>query len=183
MVIITETLIGQRALMTCLRLEGKSWGLATRLGLAYFDSGLELRLVCLDSRTECKDSRLTRDLQNNDLVPPLIYIYIYIYIYPSFEWDVKPRSWLSVVIKKSQDVLRKRVGWNPGILAKFTTLASDHHGLLIIPIHWLASSLCLLSTNKLVCGGRSGAIWLPSYHPGGCCTLVVDEEIPLPLTM
>ncbi len=56
-------------------------------------------------------------------------------------------------------------------------LSSDHHGLLIIPIHWLASSLCLLSTNKLVCGGRSGAIWLPSHHPGGCCTLVVDEEI------
>ncbi len=31
--------------------------------------------------------------------------------------------------------------------------------------------------NKLVCGGRSGALWLPSHHPGGCCTLVVDEEI------
>ncbi len=56
-------------------------------------------------------------------------------------------------------------------------LTSDHHGLLIIPIHWLASSLCLLSTSKLVCGGRSGAIWLPSHHPGGCCTLVVDEEM------
>ncbi len=56
-------------------------------------------------------------------------------------------------------------------------LASDHHGLLIIPIHWLASSHCLLSTGKLVCGGRSGALWLPSHHPGGCCTLVVDEEI------
>ncbi len=41
-------------------------------------------------------------------------------------------------------------------------LASDHHGLLIIPVHWLAASLSLLSTNKLVCGGRSGAIWLPS---------------------
>ncbi len=27
-------------------------------------------------------------------------------------------------------------------------------------------------------GGRSGALWLPSHHPGGCCTLVVDEEIP-----
>ncbi len=26
-------------------------------------------------------------------------------------------------------------------------LASDHHGLLIIPIHWLASSHCLLSTS------------------------------------
>ncbi len=57
-------------------------------------------------------------------------------------------------------------------------LAFDHHGLLIIPIHWLASSLCLLSTNKLVCAGRSGTIWLPSHHPGGCCTLVVVEEIP-----
>ncbi len=56
-------------------------------------------------------------------------------------------------------------------------LASDHHGLLIIPIHWLASSFCLLSTNKLVCGWRSGAIWLPLHHPGGCCTLVVAEEI------
>ena len=40
------------------------------------------------------------------------------------------------------------------------------------------SSLCLLSTNQLVCGVRSGAKWLPSRHPGGCCTLVVDEEIP-----
>ncbi len=29
-----------------------------------------------------------------------------------------------------------------------------------------------------MCGGRSGAIWLPSYYPGGCCTLVVVEEIP-----
>ncbi len=58
--------------------------------------------------------------------------------------------------------------------------ASGHHGLLIIPIFWLASSLCLLSTNKLVCGGRSGAIWLPSHHPSGCCTPVVDEKT-LPL--
>jgi len=37
---------------------------------------------------------------------------------------------------------------------------------------------CLLSTNKLLCGGRSGAIWLPSHHLGGGCTLVVVEEIP-----
>ncbi len=29
-----------------------------------------------------------------------------------------------------------------------------------------------------MCGGHSGTIWLPSYHPGGCCTLVVVEEIP-----
>ncbi len=54
----------------------------------------------------------------------------------------------------------------------------DHHGLLIIPIHRLASLLCILSTSKLVYGGRSGALWLPSHHPGGCCTLVVVEEIP-----
>ncbi len=57
-------------------------------------------------------------------------------------------------------------------------MASDQHGLLIIPIHRLASSLCLLSTNKLVCGGCSGTLWLPSHHSGGCCTLVVVEEIP-----
>ncbi len=29
-----------------------------------------------------------------------------------------------------------------------------------------------------MCGGRSGVIWLPSHHPGGCCTPVVVEEIP-----
>ncbi len=28
-----------------------------------------------------------------------------------------------------------------------------------------------------MCGGHSGAKWLPSHHPGGCCTLVLDEEI------
>ncbi len=72
--------------------------------------------------------------------------------------------------KKSRSVTR-----HPG---QICPLASDHHDLLIIPIHWLASSLCLLSTNKLVCGGRTGAIWLPSHHPGGCCTSVVVEEIP-----
>jgi len=27
-------------------------------------------------------------------------------------------------------------------------------------------------------GGLFGATWLPSHHPGGCCTLVVVEEIP-----
>ncbi len=36
-------------------------------------------------------------------------------------------------------------------------------------LHWLASSLCLLSTSKLVCGGRSGAVtssrWM--LHIGG----------------
>ncbi len=89
---------------------------------------------------------------------------------PSFRLDVKPRFWLSVGYKKYQDVLRKRVG----VLAR----PNSPIGLLIIPIHRLAASLCLLSTSKLVCGGRSGALWLPSHHPGGCCTLMVDEEIP-----
>ncbi len=74
--------------------------------------------------------------------------------------------------------LSKRVEVWPRHPGQICPLASDHHGLLIIPIHWLASSLCLLSTNKLVCGGRSGALWLPSHHPGGCCTLVVDEKTP-----
>ncbi len=85
---------------------------------------------------------------------------------PDSLWSLKIPGCLS---KKSRVLPR-----HPG---QTSPLASDHHGLLIIPIHWLASSLCLLSTNKLVCGGCSGALWLPSHHPGGCCSLVVDEEI------
>ncbi len=64
---------------------------------------------------------------------------------------------------------------------QISPLASDHYGHLIIPKHWLASSLWLLSTSKLVCEACSGAIWLPSHHPGGCCTLVVVEEPPPPM--
>ncbi len=94
-----------------------------------------------------------------------------IYLHPSDETlNRGPDSLWSLKIKKRVGVLPRHPG-------QTSPLASDHHGLLIIPIHWLASSLCLLSTNKLVCGGRSGALWLPSHHPGGCCTLVVDEEI------
>ncbi len=78
---------------------------------------------------------------------------------PSFGWDVKPRSWLSVVI---QNPIGLWPSWPP----------NNPH------ICWLASSLCLLSTSKLACGGHSGVLWLPSHHPGGCCTLVVDAEIP-----
>ncbi len=74
--------------------------------------------------------------------------------------------------------LSKRVGVLSRHPGQISPLVSNHHGLLIIPIHWLASSLGLLSTSKLVCGGRSCTIWLPSHHPGGCCTLLVDEEIP-----
>ncbi len=33
------------------------------------------------------------------------------------------------------------------VLTNIASLASDHHGLLIIPIHWLASSHCLLSVT------------------------------------
>ncbi len=48
-------------------------------------------------------------------------------------------------------------------------LASDHHGLLIIPIHWLASSLCLLSTSKLAFWRTMAAVassrWM--LHIGG----------------
>ncbi len=47
-----------------------------------------------------------------------------------------------------------------------------------LSVHTLIDFIGLISTNKLVCGGRSGAQWLPSHHPSGCCTLVVDEEIP-----
>ncbi len=95
----------------------------------------------------------------------------------SFGWDVKLRTWPSVVIKNPRKSFEKSRGVtrHPG---RIFPLAPDHHGLLTIPIHWLASSLWLFSTNKLVCGGRSSALWLPSHNPGGCCTLVVNEEIP-----
>ncbi len=66
---------------------------------------------------------------------------------------------------------KKSRGVTPAFWPNFLILPPNHP-------HWLASSLRLLSTSKLVCGGRSGAIWLPSHHPGGCCTLVVGEEIP-----
>ncbi len=75
-------------------------------------------------------------------------------------------------LKKSRGVTRC-----PG---QIHPLASDHHGLLIIPIStdWLHHSV----SSKLVCGGRSGTIWLSSHHhPGGCCTLVLDEKTPPPL--
>ncbi len=43
------------------------------------------------------------------------------------------------------------------------------HCIYIWVLHWLASSLCLLSTSKLVCGGRSGSVtssrWM--LHIGG----------------
>ncbi len=55
----------------------------------------------------------------------------------------------------------------------------DVKDVLSIPISTDWFHHCLLSTNKMVCGEHSGVVWLPSHHPGGCCTLVVDQEIPL----
>jgi len=83
------------------------------------------------------------------------------------------------LVTKNPRMSFERVGVSPRHPGQICPVASVHHGLLIIPIYtnWLHH--CLLSTSKLVCGGRSGAIWLPSHHPGGCCTLVVVEEIPL----
>ncbi len=52
---------------------------------------------------------------------------------PSFGWDVKPRSWLSVVIKNPMSLIVKSV------LAKFPPLALVNHGLPIIPIHLIGS--------------------------------------------
>ncbi len=45
---------------------------------------------------------------------------------------------------------RKIVRVLPRHPSQIRPLAFDRHGLLIIPIHWYASSLCLFSTNKLV---------------------------------
>ncbi len=42
-----------------------------------------------------------------------------------------PDSQWSLLVKES--------GCNPGVLAKFPPLASDHHGLPIIPIHLIGS--------------------------------------------
>ncbi len=72
---------------------------------------------------------------------------------PSSLWSLKIPGCLS----KSVEVWPRHPG-------QICPLASEHHGLLIIPIHWLASSIGLLSTSKLVCGGCSGALWLLSHH-------------------
>ncbi len=117
----------------------------------------------------------------------------YIYIYIIFWSDALKTDLLlnifmetimfffSTLTNKKQSILHECISLRVGVLPRHPgqihPLASDPHGLLIIPVHWLASSLGLLSTSKLVCGGCSGALWLPSHHPGGCCTLVVDKEI------
>ncbi len=89
------------------------------------------------------------------------------YFSPSDE-TLNRGSWLSVVI------INPRMSFEKEYICP---LASDHHGLLIIPYtDWLHHSL--LSTSKLVCGGRSDAIWLPSHHPGACCTLLWTRRFP-----
>jgi len=51
-------------------------GLGPDSGLPHLDFGLDLGLTCLylglDSRLDWKDLRLTRDLQNSELFPPLV---------------------------------------------------------------------------------------------------------------
>ncbi len=97
---------------------------------------------------------------------------------PSFEWDVKPRSWLSVVIKNPRMSFEKSRGVTSASWPNLPTGLWPSWPPNNPHLYWLSSSLCLLSTSKLVCGGRSGALWLLLHHPGGCCTLVVVEEIP-----
>ncbi len=50
-------------------------------------------------------------------------------------------------------------------------------------VWWEHTLTVFITLSPPVAGGwgRSGAIWLPSHHPGGCCRLVVVEETPPPL--
>lgn len=73
----------------------------------------------------------------------------------SFGWDVKLRFWLFLVIKKPR---KRSFEKDPGQI-----------------FHW---SLCLLSTNNLVCSVQSGAIWLSVHNTCECCTLVVWGDPP-----
>uniref|UniRef100_A0A672R4Q0 CTP synthase n=1 Tax=Sinocyclocheilus grahami TaxID=75366 RepID=A0A672R4Q0_SINGR len=63
-----------------------------------------------------------------------------------------------------------------GKYTKFSVIKALEHSALAIS-HKLEVKVSE-TLNTLVCGGRSDAIWLPSHHPGGCCTLLVVEEIP-----
>ncbi len=91
---------------------------------------------------------------------------------PDTMWSLKIPWCLSKrVIKKSRGVTP--ASWSNFPIGLWPSWPTNNPHIC-----WLASSLCFLSTSKLVCGGRSGALWLPSHRPSGCCTLVVDEEIP-----
>ncbi len=88
---------------------------------------------------------------------------------------VKPRRWqvaLNLRCKKTSGFLH-RSSWVFYLMYLSIVFEGLDMALSIILLitDWLHH--CLLSTNKLVCGGCSGAIWLPSHHPGWCCTLVV----------
>ncbi len=101
----------------------------------------------------CKSHHLQCITSSNDWEKLEKYLYImdktFVNVITSFGWDFKPRSWLSVVIK------------NP-LMASLSSPYTD----------WLDHSVPSPS-EKLVCGGRFGALWLPSHHTGRFCRLVV----------
>ncbi len=76
---------------------------------------------------------------------------------PSFGWDVKPRSWLSVVIKNPMALLVKSRGVTPVSWLKFPPLALVYHGHPIIPIPLIGSILTL--SSPLVAG-----VWWAHWH-------------------
>ncbi len=94
----------------------------------------------------------------------------------------------SIVLKSSSDWLKSTEFLGDVHVAFFNVPSGNKDAMAPNPLieehtvspytDWLHHFIGLISTNKLVCGGRSGAQWLPSHHPSGCCTLVVDEEIP-----
>ncbi len=91
---------------------------------------------------------------------------------PSFGWDVKPRSWLSVIIKNPRMSFEKSRGvtsasWPNSPIGLWPSWPPNHPHIC-----WLASPISWCVVDVLA------HIWLPSHHPSGCCILVVDEEIP-----
>ncbi len=107
-----------------------------------------------------------------------VYIYRRIYIRLSDE-TLKPRSWLSVVIKNPMALLVKSrgvtpVSWPISLTGPCQSWPPNNPHQL----DWLY--LSLLSTCSWCVGERTGAVvlWLPSHHPSGCCTLVVVERDP-----
>ncbi len=94
---------------------------------------------------------------------------------PSFGWDVKPRSWLSVVIKNPMALLVKSrgvtpVSWQNSPAGPCQSWPPNNPHLL----DWLIDSL----SYPPVAGVWWVVLWQPSHHPSGCCTLVVVEERP-----
>lgn len=89
----------------------------------------------------------------------------------SFRWNIKPRSWLSVVIKNLRTlILKKNRGITPlSPSGPFLSWATNN-------LHPWIGYITLLSSPPI-----AGTLWLPSHHPGGCYTLVVVEEISPPI--